>query len=337
MHRCLKTRQVRQTLWISLVNPPVNFLTTEMVNELFSVFKNAEKDDSVRVVVMTGGLNDTYIMHFSIPELARIGEDNRKAGLNLAARSRIALGAVSALMAANNRLMDISPAFEAVQMRLAGALKKQNATLHLWLSLHRLVRAVERFPKITVAAINGACNGGGTELSAAFDFRFMVGDQDFGLGQPEVLVGIIPGGGGTQRVTRLMGLPRALEWMLRGNLLTPEEAKDLGLLTDVFPKKEFTGKVQEFADQMAKRPPVAVDAVKKSVRAAQDVDIAKGLAVELVQSVRCFATRDTERALKDYIRLIRERVEVPDEERIDPEELFDIMQNARYTDDFKGR
>ncbi len=337
MFRYLEIERVRQTLWIRLVNPPVNFLTTDITVELLSAFKEAEKDDSVRVVVLTGGVPDTYIMHFSIPELARIGEDNRKSGLNLAARSRLARAALGSLMSANNRLMDLSSTFEALQLNLAGRMRKQNATLFLWLSLHRLARYIERFPKITVAAINGPCNGGGTELSAGFDFRFMVGGQGFGLGQPEVLVGIIPGGGGTQRVTRLIGLPRALEWMLTGRLLTPEEAKGMGLLTDFFPREEFQDRVQAFADLMSKRPPVAVDAVKKSVRAALDSDLGKGLALEMVQSLRCFATEDTRKALEAYIRLIRERVEVPENERIGVEELFDIMQNARFTDGFKGR
>ncbi|MEW5734995.1 MAG: enoyl-CoA hydratase/isomerase family protein [Thermodesulfobacteriota bacterium] len=337
MSRFVETERKNQTLWVRLVNPPVNFLTADMLDELFHVFKEAEKDDAVRVVVLTGGIEDTFIMHFSIPELARIVPDNRKSGLEALARTRAGRAALQFLTTASSRLMDRLPAAEALSLSLARRARVKNATLFLWLVMQRLYLYIERFPKITVAAINGPVNGGGMEISACFDFRFMVGDQGFGLGQPEVLIGIVPGGGGTQRVPRLIGLPRSLEWMLLGNLITPEKAKAWGLLTDVFPKKGFTAKVQELCDLLSKRPPVAVDAIKKAARGALETDIAAGLSLELAGSLRCFATKDAEKALEAYIRIIRERVEVPAEKRISAEDLFDIMQNARFVDGFAGK
>jgi enoyl-CoA hydratase/carnithine racemase len=337
MHQFITTKKVNQTLWISLVNPPLNFLTTDMLAEVFQVFKEAKEDDSVRVVALTGGIEDTFIMHFSIPELARVAIDNEKWGMNLAAKSSLARAALGAIVGAGNRLMDACPAFESLQIKGAKLIRKQNSTLYLWLVMHRLIRFIERFPKITVAAINGPVNGGGVELSAAFDFRFMVSDQGFGLGQPEVLVGIIPGGGGSQRVPRLMGLPKALEWMLTGNLLTPKQGKELGLLTDAFPKKSFGKKVQDFCDLLSKRPPIAVAAVKKTVRLANETPIAKGLAHELVQSLLCFASKDAEKALEAYIKLINENLDVPQDQRISPDELFEIMTSARYVEPFLGK
>ena len=105
--------------------------------------------------------------------------------------------------------------------------------------MHRCYLAIERMNKITIAAINGTCNGGGTEMATCFDFRFMVGDQDFVIGQPEVIVGIIPGGGGNTRLPRLIGKAKALEFMLTADLWTAEEAKKNGLITDHFSKKDF--------------------------------------------------------------------------------------------------
>lgn len=337
MSRLVETEKKGRTLWVRLNNPPVNFLTTDMLDELFRVFRDAEQDDAVRVVALTGGLEDTYIMHFSIPELARIGPDNKSSGMEAVARTRAGRALISALTTAGNRIMDRSRAAEGLFLSLARKQRDKNATLFLWLTMQRLYLTIERFPKITVAAINGPVNGGGMELSACFDFRFMVGDQGFGLGQPEVLVGIVPGGGGTQRVPRLIGFPRALSWMLRGNLLAPETARDWGLVSDIFDKKDFYKKVQGFCDIMSLRPPVAVSAVKDAARAALETDIVAGLSRELAASLRCFATQDTEKALAAYIRLIRERVEVPDKDRISPEDLFDIMENARYVDAFTGK
>jgi len=156
--------------------------------------------------------------------------------------------------------MDRFPRWEAWNLKQAKKQKDRMFTLFLGLQMHRLYLAIERLNKVTIAAINGHCNGGGTELSACFDFRFMVGDQDFTIGQPEVLVGIIPGGGGSQRWPRLIGKARALEWMLKGDQLDAREAKNMGILTDLYSKTEFTERVQAFADQMAQRPPVAVHA-----------------------------------------------------------------------------
>ena len=337
MYKHLKTRQVGKVLWVELVNPPVNFLTTDMLAELFSVVEGIRTDDSVRVLVVTGGIDDTYIMHFSIPELARISADSQKTGMDRAVKTSVGRAILRSAVTLSGRLMDRWPAFEKISIDSARRLREKSGTLYLWLNMTRLYLAIERLDKITIAAINGPVNGGGVELSACFDFRFMVGDCGFTMGQPEVLVGIIPGGGSTQRLPRLIGRAKALEWMLRGNQLTPAEAKRLGLLTDVFKKKDFPAKVQKFAELMAKRPPVAVSAIKRAVRLGMETDLLDGLSVEMVESVRCFAAHDTKKALSAYMALIRERVEVEPEERIGPEELFDIMENALFVEDFEGK
>lgn len=173
-------------------------------------------------------------------------------------------------------------------------------------------------------------------MSACFDFRFMVGDQGFTIGQPEVLVGIIPGGGGSQRWPRLIGKGKALEWMLKGNQLEPVEAKEMGIITEVFGKAEFVERVQEFADVMALRPPVAVGAIKRAVHGGSDTFLARALTIELLESLRVFDTRDVERGMGSYARLLEERVDVPPEERITPDELFDTMYNASFFEGFDG-
>jgi len=335
--RYLETRQVRQTLWVEIHNPHVNFLTVDILEELWEVVKSVRKDDSVRVLVLTGGIEDTYIMHFSIPELLRICEDNKTSPFAKLARNPLGRAVMDGMNTINGLLMDHFPALEDMSLKQTRALKDRYFTLFLWLQMHRLYLAIERLNKVTIAAINGPCNGGGTEFAACFDFRFMVGDQGFTIGQPEVLVGIVAGGGGTQRWPRHLGKAKALEWMLKGNQLEAQEAKELGIITDVFPKAEFVERVQEFADLMAKRPPVAVHAIKQAVHRGMDTFLARGLIIELLQSLRVFDTRDVERAMGDYARLLEEKVDVPAEERMQTPELMDIIYNARFTGGFEGR
>ena len=194
----LKTRQVGRVLWAEICNPHVNFLTVDILTDLWELVRSVREDDSGRVLVLTGGIEDTYIMHFSIPELLRIADENKTSPMAALARIGAGRALLDGLLTVNNVLMDRFPAVEEMNLAVARAMRGRMFTLLLWLQMHRLYRAIERIDTITIAAINGHCNGGGSELSACFDFRLMVGDQGFTMGQPEVLVGIIPGGGGSQ-------------------------------------------------------------------------------------------------------------------------------------------
>jgi enoyl-CoA hydratase/carnithine racemase len=201
--------------------------------------------------------------------------------------------------------------------------------------MHRLYLAIERMGKITIAAINGPCNGGGTELSACFDFRFMIHDQAFTIGQPEVLVGIIAGGGGSQRLPRLLGKARALEIMLTGKQLTPEEAKAIGLITDHFAKEEFRHRVQEFADVMSRRIPVAVAGTKLAVHDGFEASLRHGLSLEMEQTIRCFASPMTKKALPGYASFLKKRVEVPRQERATIHEVIEMLQGDDFLNSLK--
>jgi enoyl-CoA hydratase/carnithine racemase len=194
--------------------------------------------------------------------------------------------------------------------------------------MHRLYMAIERLNKVTIAVINGTCNGGGTELSACFDFRFMISDQGFTIGQPECLVNIIPGGGSTQRLPRLIGRAKALELMLRGNQITPDEAKRIGLITDFFKKNDFQKNVQEFSDLMSKRPPVAIDAIKKCVLQGMNTTLRQGLSIEMEQSIRCLDTRDTRMAMGKYIEYIDKNIMPINYEKATTKEIVDIMEKT---------
>ncbi|ABW67446.1 enoyl-CoA hydratase/isomerase family protein [Desulfosudis oleivorans] len=343
-YRYLKTRQVNQTLWVEIHNPPVNFIITDMLAEMHHLIRKVSRDDSIRVFILTGGREDSYIMHFSIGELAALTSHLRRLMLHILVRYRLTSALLKYYMTFSNWLMDLFPWYETLMLWQARAIRGYSSGMLLWVQMTRTYFAIERMNKVTIAAINGSCNGGGTEMAACFDFRFMVGDQGFTMGQPEVLVNIVPGGGGTQRLPRLMGRARALELMLRGCQWTPQEARQAGLLTDIFDKAEFVQKVQSFADRMSKRPPVAIDAIKKSVVQGESTTLRHGLSIELEQSVRCFDTKDTEMALKNYLAYIEKNIMTLDHENATTKEIvdllhktLDVMENAKIFDRFEGK
>lgn len=327
-YKYLKTSREKNTLWVEIHNPPVNFLTVALLEELFDLIKKVSKEDSIRVFILTGGIEDIYIMHFSIPELFTLSADNKKIFLNFFVKTRLTGAALKYITTYTNWLMDWSGWYEKLMLKFARMISGYSSSLYLWFIMQRVYFAIERLNKITIAAINGNCNGGGTELSACFDFRFMIGDQGFTIGQPEVLINIVPGGGSTQRLPRLIGRAKALELMLRGNQWDALETQRLGLITGFFDKAEFKTKVQEFADLMSKRPMTAVDAVKKCVHEGMETTLRHGLSIEMEQNIRCLDTDDTMNAMRAYIRYLDEHINTLDRENITTEDVNRIVQET---------
>ncbi len=139
---------------------------------------------------------------------------------------------------------------------------------------------IDRLEKPTIAAINGHALGGGCELALACHFRFMASSERAKIGCPELNLGIIPGWGGTQRLTRLLGRSKALELMLRSKRLSPDEALAIGLVDGVYPPDQLMSQVMELANELSEKAPLAVRAVIRAVRAHLEKGIDAGLQVE---------------------------------------------------------
>lgn len=151
-------------------------------------------------------------------------------------------------------------------------------------------RRLANLPMPTVAAIQGDALGGGLELALCCDLR--VADVDAKLGLPEVRLGVMPGSGGTQRLPRIVGVARAKEMILMGQILTAEEAAGIGLVNRVAHSGEALEEAVEMAETIASRGPVAVREAKRALDIAGDVPLDEGLALELDASERIFASRD---------------------------------------------
>jgi enoyl-CoA hydratase len=154
----------------------------------------------------------------------------------------------------------------------------------------RVFDVVATFPKPTIAAINGYALGGGCELALACDLRVAARSARFG--QPEVNLGILPGGGGTQRLPRLVGSGRAMRLILTGELIDAETAERIGLVDEVVDDDTLRERAAALADRIAGHSPVALRLIKEAVRAAAEMPLTAGLAFERELFVTAFSSED---------------------------------------------
>ena len=166
-------------------------------------------------------------------------------------------------------------------------------------ALQEVFSLVEDIPKVTIAAINGFCLGGGLELAMCADFRFAA--EDAQLGQPEIKLGIIPGAGGTQRLPRLAPLSKAKDIIYSGRFVPAKEAQDIGLVDEVFPSAEVYDRAVEKATEYAKGPTAALRAAKVSVTWGTRVDLRTGLVIERETFADLFATADQKEGMKAFV------------------------------------
>ena len=141
-----------------------------------------------------------------------------------------------------------------------------------------LYDVIAEFPRPTLAAIDGYCLGGGHELALACDLRVATTDSEFGF--PEIGLGLLPGGGGTQRLVRLVGEARAKELVFRGNHIDAERAADWGLINRAVPPEAFDETVESYVDDLASGPPVALKVAKTVLNNAEDTSLGAGMAME---------------------------------------------------------
>ncbi len=166
------------------------------------------------------------------------------------------------------------------------------------MKMRRIFDAVEEFPKPVIAMINGFCLGGGMEFAMACDIR--IAADTARLGQPEINLGIIPGGGGTQRLTRLAGEGKAMELILTGDLIDAAEAKALGLVNDVVPMAQLKERVIALAARIAEKSPVALRMAKEAVKGASRMNLREGLERETDLFCLTFTSEDKAEGVRAF-------------------------------------
>lgn len=231
------------------VNRPdkLNALNAGTRDDILAAFDDLERDNEVRVVVITGAGEKAFIAGADINEFA--GKT-------------------------------------AIQQRAV-------------MKGRRAFDAVEEFSKPVIAMINGFALGGGCELALACDIR--IASKTARLGQPEIKLGIIPGGGGTQRLTRLVGEGKAMELILTGDMISAEEAERLGLVNYTVEPGELESKTMEIANKIAEMSPVAVSLAKQAVKNAARLDLRAGLDAEVDLFSLCFSSEDKEEGVRAFL------------------------------------
>jgi enoyl-CoA hydratase/carnithine racemase len=225
---------------VTIDHPPVNALSTALLEELEAEFVRLDEDDAVRAIVLKGGGERAFVAGADISEFPSLRESSQEGG---SARGIQKLGA-------------------------------------------RIDAAHTAF----VAAIHGFCLGGGLELAMCCDIR--VASDEAQLGQPEIKLGLIPGGGGTQRLPRLVGLGRAMLLNLTGDWVDARTAYEWGLVEKVVAKEDLLDTAVGIARSIAARSPVSVSVLRELARTTRDLPLEEGLRREAEGFRRCLASED---------------------------------------------
>ena len=162
-----------------------------------------------------------------------------------------------------------------------------------------LFNAIDSFPKPVIAMVNGYCLGGGCELALACDLR--VASERASFGQPEINLGIIPGGGGTQRLTRLVGEGKAMEMILTGEIIDAHSAFSIGLVNQVVPPDQLETKTMEIANRIAEKSPIALRLAKEAIKLASRSNLDEGLRREVDLFALCFSSEDKNEGVKAFL------------------------------------
>ncbi|QIZ26874.1 enoyl-CoA hydratase [Pseudomonas aeruginosa] len=289
--RHLRVEQRGRVLQVLLDNPPANFLTTAVMQELADLLEDLEQRQDIGAVILSGAADGVFLTHFDIDEIER------------------AVAPITFSMPAwLTRLLLES---ESLLRHLPGARKLLRRTLLAGVAdmnlFHEVTAHMRRMDKVFIAAINGLALGGGCELALACDLRLMAEDDQVErfLGQPEVLIGLIPGGGGTQMLARSLGVARALELCLEGQLLEPRQALALGLVNGLAPAEELLEAADALAQRLSRRSPQAVRLIKRSIYQAASRDWTEGMASEKAGFLSAASQGNTRRAMREYIERVR--------------------------------
>ncbi len=269
MARTFETERAGRVLTVLFDNPPLNFMNRDMVVELDDLLDSLENDSSIGSVILTGKPEDLFITHYDVEEILTGSETvDRGVSAGVARASLQTVRGVAKLPGGRGTLRR-SP--------MAGLLELER--------FHDVLMRMQRMDKVFIAAINGSALAGGCELSLACDLRYMA-ESSRGIGLPEMTLGFNPGGGGTQRLTHILGPSRALELILEARILSPTEA-------------------HATAERLARRAPLSVAAAKGAVLDAATKPLSSGLAEERKWFVAGSSQPAARRAMRAYLEELR--------------------------------
>lgn len=282
----LRIEQDGRVLTAYYESPPLNFVTPTFLRELDELTRVVDRDASVGTVVLASEVDGRFMTHADTGVLG---------AMFTMPLPEVPPTLIYPLLVVMKTALRI-PGLPAVAERF-GPWGVGLVWGYRW---KRTLMRMNRSGAVYIAEISGPTLGGGHEIVLACDLRYVSDDPRIRLGQPEILLGIIPGGGGTQRLPRLIGTARALELILEGNLITADQALDLGLVHRVVAADNLRQETHATATRLATRSRTAVAAAKRETYAATDRPLRRGLERELATFLSTGTTADTRRAFEEF-------------------------------------
>ena len=292
MQSYIRTTESDRVMLVELTNPPHQFMNEPMIRELRELFAKADRDPGIGAVVITGSDPDRFLAHYDVEGIAEAAKSSPAVSESLA-RFTYSLVRVLRHLPGVENLLRRTPLGGVIQV----------------LRFHDMFMDMGDSGTLYIAAINGQVGGGGMELALACDLRF-ISDQGE-MAQPESVMGIIPGAGGTQRLCRLIGHAKALEIMLTGRRVYAEEAGQLGLVNRVFPHEKLVDEVMNIAKRLARLHPASIKGIKKSVNRGGSMSLPSGLKIEQAAFLHCIGFSTVQKSLSKYVSKTKSENVVP--------------------------
>jgi enoyl-CoA hydratase len=307
----VNVEQRGRVLVATVANPPHGLMDSDIVAGLAALVRRAEADDEVGAVVLTGAHPERFVAHYDVGELLAGARSGPSVGRRAAHASLRVVGALRR-MPAIERVLERTPAAGLVALE----------------RFHEILLSMNRSGAVYVAALNGSAMGGGCELALACDVRLM-SHGDFAVGQPEILFGFPPGGGGTQRLQRLLGSAKALRVILDGGPISPSDAQELGLVDELVPPEALLDRALAVAARLGARPKAGVAACKRAVYEGGSLPFAAALRLERSEFLAAAGTSDAEDAMASYQRSLERTGQLPGYDRSTLERALDA---GRFSD-----
>ena len=261
-YKHLEIEDQGQIIICYLSNPPTHTLTAQGLLEIRDFLDSLVSNKELRILAFTGAGEDVFIRHYEVGELADTAEKN----------------------------ID----------RQEETKKPENNPIKELHGFHKMLLKIRDLDAIVVAGINGNTAGGGCEFSLGCDLRVM-SSGDYFIGLPETSVGILPGGGGTQRVARLIGSSRALDLILHGQLISNVKALEFGIINEILPKESFLKSLKEYCQILANRAPIALREVKRVIHRGMDLPLEEALLLEQEDFNKTMNSKDAANAMRTML------------------------------------
>ena len=261
-YKHLEIEDQGQIIICYLSNPPTHTLTAQGLLEIRDFLDSLVSNKELRILAFTGAGEDVFIRHYEVGELADTAEKN--------------IG------------------------RQEETKKPDNNPIKELHGFHKMLLKIRDLDAIVVAGINGNTAGGGCEFSLGCDLRVM-SSGDYFIGLPETSVGILPGGGGTQRLARLIGSSRALDLILHGKLISNVKALEFGIINEILPKESFLKSLKEYCRILANRAPIALREVKRAIHRGMDLPLEEALLLEQEAFNKTMNSKDAAKAMRTLL------------------------------------